>query len=196
VVVTQGREGSTAYLVSDAKLKAKETRVKAGLTAFSLRKWKYDSTHAFTIAEKAARKAGVGFDSVCYRLSNQKGEPSWQIALVDRAGQWAGEVTLSAQTGKVTQQRYLATALAKRAPQLAQKSQSKFSKKTTGGENSHPAQNVAPAPPTANKKPAGSLAGLFGRIFSPAHASHQQPSFYNPNANLGHQSNLGMTAMP
>jgi hypothetical protein len=62
-----------------------------------------DSNRAFAIAEKAARAAKIGFDSVSYRLRclELSEKPAWFLQLNDLRGVKVGEISISASTGKV-----------------------------------------------------------------------------------------------
>lgn len=63
----------------------------------------FDSTHAFTRAETAARKARIGFDTATYRLRcmEQTTNPGWYLELNNAVGQKVGDVIVSATSGKV-----------------------------------------------------------------------------------------------
>jgi hypothetical protein len=62
-----------------------------------------DSTDAFAAANAAADLAGIGFDSVSYRLRSREfsTEPVWELSLFDRRGHVAGTVAVSGETGTV-----------------------------------------------------------------------------------------------
>jgi hypothetical protein len=66
-------------------------------------KLKIDSTLAFEIAEKEARRARMGFNSLNYRLAAMEyaTEPVWTLDLVDADDNLAGKVFLSGETGEV-----------------------------------------------------------------------------------------------
>lgn len=56
-----------------------------------------DSTTAFLLAEKASRKAKLGFDSVSYELrcAELSDKPVWFLTLVDLTGNKVGQVTVA-----------------------------------------------------------------------------------------------------
>lgn len=70
---------------------------------FNPARLKLDSSDAFTIAETAAKKAGIGFDWVDYRLRCREfsNEPVWILKMYDKWRQLAGSVAISAHTGTV-----------------------------------------------------------------------------------------------
>ena len=70
---------------------------------FNPARLKLDSSDAFTIAEKAAKKAGVGFDWIDYRLRCREfsDEPVWILKMYNKWRQLAGSVAISAHTGTV-----------------------------------------------------------------------------------------------
>ena len=61
-----------------------------------------DSPQAFALANQAARKAGIGFDSMNYQLRcrDLRNEPVWVLSLMDSAHRITGTVYLSALTGE------------------------------------------------------------------------------------------------
>ena len=69
---------------------------------FSLERVKLDSTQAFTLTEKAAREAGIGFDVINYKLHCREysDEPVWTLTLLDREDTIVGSMHLSADSGK------------------------------------------------------------------------------------------------
>lgn len=71
-----------------------------------------DSRAAFHIAEQEARRARVSFDSANYRLrGNGSGRsPLWTVSLFDWNQRSVGEITISAQDGRVIGARDLAAA--------------------------------------------------------------------------------------
>ena len=62
-----------------------------------------DSVAAFTIAEAAARKARVGFDSCDYflRVREYSREPVWRLDLVDASRRLVGQVFISGANGQL-----------------------------------------------------------------------------------------------
>lgn len=66
-------------------------------------KLKIDSTLAFEIAEKEARRARMGFNSLNYRLAAMEyaTEPVWTLDLIDADENLAGKIYLSGETGEV-----------------------------------------------------------------------------------------------
>ncbi len=68
-----------------------------------LDKLKIDSTLAFEIAEKQARAARMGFNSLNYSLAAMEyaTEPVWALDLVDADDDLAGKVFISGETGEV-----------------------------------------------------------------------------------------------
>lgn len=71
----------------------------------SPRRIKVDSRQAFISADKAAKKALVGFDALNYELRNKElsQEPIWFITLVDQNENRTGELIISAETGAILQ---------------------------------------------------------------------------------------------
>ncbi len=63
---------------------------------------RFDSTQAFQIAERNARNASVGFDSVHYQLRcrDLRNEPVWVINLIDQRQNAVGVQYISAVTGQ------------------------------------------------------------------------------------------------
>lgn len=61
-----------------------------------------DSRQAFALANQAAQKAGVGFDSMNYQLRcrDLRNEPVWVLSLMDGARRNVGVIYLSAITGE------------------------------------------------------------------------------------------------
>ena len=70
---------------------------------FAQRAVKVDSKMAFAAADKAAKKALVGFDSINYQLRAKElsNEPVWSVNLIDQFGQTVGNLIVSASTGTV-----------------------------------------------------------------------------------------------
>jgi len=66
---------------------------------------KYDSTDAFKITDKVARKANIGFDSLNYDLKprTDTGAPVWIVSLHDFKGVIVGEVHIAGDSGSVLQ---------------------------------------------------------------------------------------------
>jgi hypothetical protein len=63
-----------------------------------------DSSGAFTVAEKEAQKAKIGFDSVDYTLRTGDGpnaDPVWVLHMMDGARHSIGIVSLAADTGTI-----------------------------------------------------------------------------------------------
>lgn len=67
-----------------------------------LGKLSIDSRQAFILADQAARRAGIGFDSMNYQLRcrDLRNEPVWVLSLMDDANRVAGVIYLSAITGE------------------------------------------------------------------------------------------------
>ncbi|MCP5550056.1 MAG: hypothetical protein H7A53_04100 [Akkermansiaceae bacterium] len=63
---------------------------------------KIDSDRAFVIAEVAARRAGIGFDSIHYQLRcrDLRNEPVWVLNLIDQEKAIVGALYVSAVTGE------------------------------------------------------------------------------------------------
>jgi hypothetical protein len=99
------RELDVAY----GKIVAEHTPVRAysGSAAGALidfSKLNLDSAGAFTVAEKAAQKAKIGFDSVDYTLRTGDGpgaNPVWVIHMMDSSRHSVGTMTLAADTGEI-----------------------------------------------------------------------------------------------
>jgi hypothetical protein len=93
--------------VSHGKIVAEHTPVRAysGSAAGALidfHKLNLDSAGAFTVAEKEAQKAKVGFDSVDYTLRTGDGpdaNPVWVIHMMDASRHSLATVSLAADTG-------------------------------------------------------------------------------------------------
>jgi hypothetical protein len=95
--------------VAHGKIVAEHTPVQAyggsaqaALIDFS--KLNLDSAGAFTVAEKQAEKARIGFDSVDYTLRTGDGpnaNPVWVIHMMDSSQHSLGMLTLAADTGAI-----------------------------------------------------------------------------------------------
>jgi hypothetical protein len=95
--------------VAHGKIVAEHTPVRAyggssqgALIDFT--KLNLDSAGAFTVAEKEAQKAKVGFDSVDYTLRTGDGpdaNPVWVIHMMDASQHSMGTLTLAADTGAI-----------------------------------------------------------------------------------------------
>ncbi|MEA3186789.1 MAG: hypothetical protein QOD99_619 [Chthoniobacter sp.] len=100
------RGGVREVEVTNGKIVSERTPV-GGTTAASgamnFQKLNLDSEGAFTIVEKEAAKAHLGFDSVDYilRAGDSGKSPVWAIQLMDSAGRPAGSMRLAADTGAV-----------------------------------------------------------------------------------------------
>ena len=66
-------------------------------------KVKVDSTKAFRIVDKSAKKASIGFDSLKYVLKSRDGNraPVWVVSLADYKGITVGEVHVAADSGSI-----------------------------------------------------------------------------------------------
>ena len=80
---------------------------------------KLDSEGAFRAANQNATKNKVGFDSVSYRLSSQKGEPVWSLRLLDTSRLEVGSLAISAKTSTVISPLAKAGASASSSPAAA-----------------------------------------------------------------------------
>ena len=71
----------------------------------SQKKLSLDSTMAFMKANEAAKRAKIGYDSVSYRLrsTDRSGQSAWYLQLNNTAGQKVAEITVSAESGRVSQ---------------------------------------------------------------------------------------------
>jgi hypothetical protein len=95
--------------VAHGRIVAEHTPVRAysGSAAGALidfSKLNLDSSGAFTVAEKEAQKARVGFDSVDYTLRTGDGpeaNPIWVIHMMDTARHSIGAMSVAADTGAV-----------------------------------------------------------------------------------------------
>lgn len=67
------------------------------------RRWVVDSSAAFAIAERAANKNRIGFDSVDYQLRclDLSDRPVWFLTLWNHSGAKSGEITVAADNGAV-----------------------------------------------------------------------------------------------
>ena len=76
---------------------------KAPIGYIDFSKLKLDSVAAFTVAEGAARKARVGFDSLNYLLRSREysNDPVWILALIDSDKRLVGKVHVSGLTGSI-----------------------------------------------------------------------------------------------
>jgi hypothetical protein len=72
---------------------------------------KVDSTMAFAAADRAAKEALVGFDSLDYELRNKElsQDPVWVVRLTDANGAAAGELIISAESGVVLRKTWYET---------------------------------------------------------------------------------------
>jgi hypothetical protein len=95
--------------VDNGKIVAEHTPVKAysGSTAGALidfKKLNLDSAGAFTVAEKEAQKAHIGFDTVDYTLRTGDGpdaNPVWVIHMMDESRHSVGDLTVAADSGAI-----------------------------------------------------------------------------------------------
>ena len=95
--------------VAHGKIVAEHTPVRAysGAAAGALidfHKLNLDSSGAFTVAEKEAQTAHLGFDSVDYTLRTGDGPnatPVWVIHMVDASRHSVGTMSLAADTGEI-----------------------------------------------------------------------------------------------
>jgi hypothetical protein len=98
--------------VAHGKIVAEHTPVRAyGGSAqgalIDFTKLNLDSAGAFTVAEKEAQKAKVGFDSVDYTLrTGDDANPVWVIHMMDATQHSMGTLTLAADTGAIVQSSY------------------------------------------------------------------------------------------
>ena len=103
------RGGIRELDVAHGKIIAEHTPVRAytGSSAGALidfSKLNLDSAGAFTVAEKEAQKAKIGFDSVDYTLRTGDGpsaNPIWVIHMMDSTRHSIGTLSLAADTGVV-----------------------------------------------------------------------------------------------
>jgi len=103
------RGGVRELDVAHGKIVAEHTPVKAysGTAAGALidfSKLNLDSSGAFTVAEKEAQKAKIGFDSVDYTLRTGDGpdaNPIWVIHVMDASHHSIGTMSLAADTGAI-----------------------------------------------------------------------------------------------
>jgi hypothetical protein len=103
------RGGVRELDVAHGKIVAEHTPTRAysGSSAGALidfHKLNLDSAGAFTVAEKEAQKAHVGFDSVDYTLRTGDGpdaSPVWVIHMMDGARHSVGTLSLGADTGVI-----------------------------------------------------------------------------------------------
>jgi hypothetical protein len=108
IVASNGQGGLQEFFVGTKGI-ISEGPVPAGAAAaltgpqISQKKWKLDSTIAFTKAEAAAKKAGIGYDSADFRLRSpgSGSTPVWMLQLNNPAGQKVADVIVSADSGKV-----------------------------------------------------------------------------------------------
>jgi hypothetical protein len=93
--------------VAHGQIVAEHTPVKAyGGSAqgalIDFTKLNLDSAGAFTVAEKEAQKAKIGFDSVDYTLrTGDDANPVWVIHMMDASQHSMGTLTLAADTGAI-----------------------------------------------------------------------------------------------
>ena len=96
-------DGVWMFIVDSKSIRSKtkvRTRNNVKLPTASL---KIDSKKAFLIAEKAAKKASVGFDSLNYSLKRRTDKPAtvWIVSLADFKGLTVGEVHVAADSGTI-----------------------------------------------------------------------------------------------
>ncbi|MGI8603104.1 MAG: hypothetical protein ACR2OZ_08895 [Verrucomicrobiales bacterium] len=62
-----------------------------------------DSRQLFALADKAAKKAHIGFDNLDYELRNREfsQEPIWSVRLNDSGGEMVGELAVAADSGAI-----------------------------------------------------------------------------------------------
>ncbi len=105
VLEDQAARGGVRELeVINGKVAAERTPVNANTGAVNVmdfQKLNLDSAGAFTIAEKEASKAHVGFDSADYTLrSGDEGRsPVWVVQLLDQSHHTVGTMHIAADTG-------------------------------------------------------------------------------------------------
>jgi hypothetical protein len=95
-VVRQGRIVREGVLPADRQ---------SSSYTLSPRRVKYDSSQVFVTADKAAKKALIGFDALNYELRNKElsQEPIWFVTLVDQNENRSGELIISAESGAILQ---------------------------------------------------------------------------------------------
>jgi hypothetical protein len=103
------RGGVRELDISHGKIVAEHTptRTYSGSSAGAIidfHKLNLDSSGAFTVAEKEAQKARIGFDSVDYTLRTGDGadaSPVWVIHMMDSAHHSIGTMSVAADTGAI-----------------------------------------------------------------------------------------------
>jgi len=109
--------GVRELTVAHGKIVAEHTPVRAyGGSAqgalIDFTKLNLDSAGAFTVAEKQAEKAKIGFDSVDYTLRTGDGpeaNPLWVIHMMDSTQHSVGMLTLAADTGAIVSNSFSGT---------------------------------------------------------------------------------------
>ena len=127
------------------------------------RRWKIDSTQAFLLVDKMARKAKVGFESVNYHLrcAELSDRPVWFLTLLDRQSNTVGLVTLSAENGEVLNKSFPAANVAQQP--AAPQSQPPPPAPRPGETQYYNARQPSPQPqyyPSVNAPPASRREGV------------------------------------
>lgn len=102
---TSARGGIREFTVTSKGITSERTPLQAGDLAapgtMAASGLNLDSTGVFDATNKAAAKAGLGFNTIDYRLQNRKGSPVWTAQLFDAGGNEVGMAEFSARNGAV-----------------------------------------------------------------------------------------------
>ena len=93
-----------AMFIVDADAVTSITKIRTKTpTKLATEQIKCDSSEAFRIADKAAKKASVGFDSLNYSLKPRSDAPApvWIVKLADNQGLTVGEIHIASESGSV-----------------------------------------------------------------------------------------------
>jgi hypothetical protein len=111
-------DGERVFVISGEKIIADTIYSSGGGVSVDLRRLKIDSGEVFHIANRAAVKANVGFDSIDYELlaAPLGNAPLWLIYLRDIRGRDVGKLEVSGESSKILRSKWFAPRAVVRQP--------------------------------------------------------------------------------
>jgi hypothetical protein len=102
ILARRGNEFAMFIVDSKSVLSFSKVRPR-GIKRLATEAIKIDSTKAFRIADKSAKKASVGFDSLNYALKSRSDSlaPVWILRLADFQGATVGEIHIATDSGAI-----------------------------------------------------------------------------------------------
>lgn len=140
----QARAGVREVEIRGGRIVSERTPVAKGAASpMDFRQLNLDSDGAFTVAEKEAAKAQVGFDSADYALNPGTGSaPVWRLTLRDSSGVAVGEIKVSAADGAVISRNWNGTDLSQNSDRVyVGKAESDYVEPPQDTEQSAPSQS-------------------------------------------------------